>query len=94
MNSGNLLIFIEHPRHGLFARADEVEAAWSLVTPLNQTWAEWGAGGGGEGRSRSSSVARRFGALDGSLQPYEAGAWGPEAADRLLQRDGRRWRRL
>ncbi|HEV2246997.1 MAG TPA: glucose-6-phosphate dehydrogenase [Terriglobia bacterium] len=29
-----------------------------------------------------------------SLQTYEAGSWGPEAADRLLDRDGRRWHRL
>jgi glucose-6-phosphate 1-dehydrogenase len=25
---------------------------------------------------------------------YEAGSWGPEAADRLLAREGRRWRRI
>jgi glucose-6-phosphate 1-dehydrogenase len=25
---------------------------------------------------------------------YEAGTWGPDEADRLLERDGRRWRRL
>ena len=25
----------------LFTRADEVEAAWAVVTPLNRTWAEW-----------------------------------------------------
>jgi glucose-6-phosphate 1-dehydrogenase len=25
---------------------------------------------------------------------YEAGSWGPEAADELLARDGRRWRRI
>lgn len=24
---------------------------------------------------------------------YAAGAWGPEAADALMERDGRRWRR-
>jgi glucose-6-phosphate 1-dehydrogenase len=24
---------------------------------------------------------------------YEAGTWGPEAADELLHRDGRSWRR-
>ena len=77
----------------LFTRADEVEAAWSLVTPLNQAWSEWGAEGG-PSKGRSNSGARRFGKLDGSVQPYEAGSWGPEAADRLLQRDGRRWRRL
>ena len=27
----------------LFTRADEVEAAWSLVTPLAELWQEWGA---------------------------------------------------
>ena len=26
-------------------------------------------------------------------QPYAAGTWGPDAADELLQRDGRHWRR-
>ncbi|MGA9998050.1 MAG: hypothetical protein WBP93_21735, partial [Pyrinomonadaceae bacterium] len=25
---------------------------------------------------------------------YEAGTWGPQAADELIERDGRRWRRL
>ena len=28
------------------------------------------------------------------LFPYPAGSWGPEAADELLARDGRTWRRL
>jgi glucose-6-phosphate 1-dehydrogenase len=77
----------------LFTRADEVEAAWSLVTPLNEMWHEWGAGGGNE-KARAAGRRPALGRLDGSLQPYEAGTWGPEAADRLLQRDGRRWRRL
>jgi len=30
----------------------------------------------------------------GDFPNYEAGTWGPEAADDLLARDGRRWRRL
>ena len=25
---------------------------------------------------------------------YAAGAWGPDAADELMERDGRRWRRI
>jgi glucose-6-phosphate 1-dehydrogenase len=28
------------------------------------------------------------------LQEYAAGSWGPDAADQLLARDGRTWRRL
>ena len=28
------------------------------------------------------------------LHEYPAGTWGPEAADRMLERDGREWRRL
>ncbi len=28
------------------------------------------------------------------LHEYEAGTWGPEAADRLMERDGREWRHL
>jgi len=29
----------------------------------------------------------------GATHPYEAGTWGPEAADELMARDRRRWRR-
>jgi glucose-6-phosphate 1-dehydrogenase len=28
------------------------------------------------------------------IHPYEAGTWGPSASDALIERDGRRWRRL
>jgi glucose-6-phosphate 1-dehydrogenase len=31
--------------------------------------------------------------LSGQPQLYEAGSWGPDAADELLSRDGRRWRK-
>ncbi len=57
----------------LFTRADEVEAAWGIVSPIESVW-------------------RR--ADDLRPQPYEAGSWGPAAADRLIEADGRRWRRL
>ena len=62
----------------LFTRADEVEAAWSVVTPLHDVWDEWDK------------------QADPAAQPadYEAGTWGPQAADKLLEHDGRRWRRL
>ncbi|HEX6293206.1 MAG TPA: glucose-6-phosphate dehydrogenase [Herpetosiphonaceae bacterium] len=56
----------------LFARRDEVEAAWTIVEPILSTWA---------------SVPPE------DFPNYEAGTWGPEAADRLLEADGRRWRR-
>jgi glucose-6-phosphate 1-dehydrogenase len=29
----------------------------------------------------------------GDVAKYEAGTWGPEEADRLIEKDGRRWRR-
>ncbi len=56
----------------LFARRDEVEAAWTLVAPILNTWAATQAT---------------------DLPNYEAGTWGPEAADQLLEASGRRWRR-
>jgi len=62
----------------LFTRADEVEAAWGIVTPLIETWQEWD--------SKSDS--------DSEICFYDAGSWGPENADQLIERDGRRWRRL
>jgi glucose-6-phosphate 1-dehydrogenase len=56
----------------LFARADEIELAWSLVDPVAQYWDS---------------------GLGGLPRPYLPGSWGPEAADALLARDGRAWRR-
>jgi glucose-6-phosphate 1-dehydrogenase len=57
----------------LFARADEVEAAWGVVTPIINAWA--------------NQPPPHF-------PDYAAGSWGPEAADELMERDGRRWRRI
>jgi glucose-6-phosphate 1-dehydrogenase len=54
----------------LFMRADQVEAAWSVVTPVLEAW--------------------------DAVQPtdfpnYQAGSWGPEAAEVLIAQDGRSW---
>jgi glucose-6-phosphate 1-dehydrogenase len=57
----------------LFTRADEVEAAWGIATPILDSWIEEPAP---------------------AFPNYEAGTWGPEAADQLIERDGRRWRRI
>ena len=57
----------------LFTRADEVEEAWGIVTPILETWAEQPAP---------------------AFPSYPAGTWGPEAAETLIARDGRRWRRI
>jgi glucose-6-phosphate 1-dehydrogenase len=58
----------------LFTRADEVEAAWRVVTPALTVW-----------ESPTNPA---------DMPVYEAGTWEPEAAEQLLNRDGRRWRRL
>jgi len=55
----------------LFTRADEVEAAWSLVDPIESAW-------------RSGRPP---------LELYPAGTWGPDAAAKLVQGDGREWHR-
>lgn len=58
----------------LFTRADEVEAAWRIVTPVLNAWET---------------------PSDPNLMPqYEAGTWQPPEAEFLINRDGRRWRRL
>ena len=57
----------------LFTRADEVEAAWSIVTPIIDAWA--------------AEPPPEF-------PNYEAGTWGPDAADEMMAREGRRWRRI
>jgi glucose-6-phosphate 1-dehydrogenase len=54
----------------LFMRADQVEAAWSVVTTILEGW--------------ESSAAVDF-------PNYQAGTWGPEAAEALIAQDGRSW---
>lgn len=58
----------------LFTRADEVEAAWRVVTPALAAW------------DAPSDPA--------TIPQYEAGTWEPTEAELLINRDGRRWRRL
>ena len=57
----------------LFTRADEVEAAWRIASPILETW--------------ESEPAPHF-------PNYDAGTWGPDAADELIARDGQHWRRI
>ena len=57
----------------LFTRADEVEAAWSIVSPIHNAWLD---------------------SPPPELPNYPSGSWGPESAEELMERDGRRWRRL
>ncbi|HET9475900.1 MAG TPA: glucose-6-phosphate dehydrogenase, partial [Dehalococcoidia bacterium] len=57
----------------LFTRADEVEAAWSIVDDIAAGWHQ---------------------APTPEFPSYEAGSWGPQEADDLIESDGRRWRRL
>jgi glucose-6-phosphate 1-dehydrogenase len=57
----------------LFTRADEVEAAWAIATPIVESWLE---------------------AAGPAFPNYAAGTWGPEAAEALIEHDGRRWRRI
>jgi glucose-6-phosphate 1-dehydrogenase len=54
----------------LFMRADQVEAAWRVITPLLETW-------------------ETINPTD--FPNYQAGTWGPEAAENLIAQDGRNW---
>jgi glucose-6-phosphate 1-dehydrogenase len=54
----------------LFMRADQIEAAWSVVTPILESWQA---------------------AAPPSFPNYQAGTWGPEAAEALIAQDGRSW---
>jgi glucose-6-phosphate 1-dehydrogenase len=53
----------------LFPHADEVEASWRVIDPLEEAW----------------QGTKPF--------TYRSGEWGPRAADEMLARDGRTWRR-
>ncbi len=58
----------------LFARRDEVDAAWTFIDCIENAW-----------HNHATSPP---------MHEYPAGSWGPTAADELLARDGRAWRRL
>jgi glucose-6-phosphate 1-dehydrogenase len=54
----------------LFMRADQIETAWSVITPVLDVW-------------EAVSPA--------DFPNYQAGSWGPEAAEVLIAQDGRSW---
>jgi glucose-6-phosphate 1-dehydrogenase len=54
----------------LFMRADQVEAAWSIITPILEAWET---------------------VIPVDMPNYQAGTWGPEAAEALIAQDGRSW---
>jgi glucose-6-phosphate 1-dehydrogenase len=54
----------------LFKRTDQVEAAWTVVTPILEAW------------TTTTPI---------DFPNYDAGTWGPEAAERLIAQDGRSW---
>ena len=59
----------------LFTRADEVEAAWGIVSPLDETCGALGRGGGEPHQGRAEARPRG----QGLTQTYDAGTWGPAA---------------
>ena len=63
----------------LFTRADEVEAAWAIVTPIIELWQQVGRRG------------QRQTATSASTRPAPGAR---SNADELIEHDGRRWRRL
>ncbi len=63
----------------LFIRRDETEVAWDRVTRILDGWAAL------------AESAKKKGVLL-RLPQYEAGSWGPPAAEEMMRRDGRYWR--
>ena len=61
----------------LFTRSDAIEVSWRLIDAVLQGWEQ-------EAAQNSDALA--------TLLTYTQGSWGPEEADALLARDGRRWR--
>jgi glucose-6-phosphate 1-dehydrogenase len=57
----------------LFARADEVEQSWNILTPVLDYWA-------------NNPPPNDF--------IYESGSWGPKAADEMIAKEGRAWRKI
>lgn len=56
-----------------------------LFTRRDEVEAQWGY---------VMPILEYWGKNQAEFPNYRSGTWGPEAADQLIQRDGRRWRRL
>lgn len=65
-----LLLDIMRGDSTLFMRADQAEAAWSVIAPVLNAWES---------------------ARPTDFPNYQAGTWGPEAAEILTAQDGRNW---
>jgi glucose-6-phosphate 1-dehydrogenase len=65
-----LLLDVMEGDSTLFKRSDQVEAAWSIVTPVLDAWTN---------------------TMPIDFPNYDAGTWGPEAAEVLIAQDGRSW---
>ena len=65
----------------LFTRRDEVEVAWDRVTRVLDGWKIQ------EQETKAAGAPLR-------LPTYQAGTWGPDAADQLLEREQQRWRNM
>ncbi len=61
----------------LFTRADEVEAAWGIVSPLHRLWQRWDTRQGGHGATAPSSPTRR---APGDRRP-PTGSWSATDGD-------------
>ncbi len=61
----------------LFPRHEEVELSWKILDPVLEHWAAQDEKGNAKGKPDT----------------YPAGTWGPPAADAMLARSGRTWRR-
>jgi glucose-6-phosphate 1-dehydrogenase len=63
----------------LFSRTDQVDVSWAFIQPLLDAW----------GKEKGQPQKE-----DPGFPNYEAGSWGPEASNRLLESSGHVWRRL
>lgn len=60
----------------LFQRADQIETAWSIVSPILKLW----------DASKTGSLPQV-----NPFPLYSPGSWGPREADELIRSDGRQW---
>ena len=68
------------------AEADALLGDASLFTRADEVEAAW--------RIVDPIMESWLAGAEPALPNYDAGSWGPDAADALLTREGRRWRRL
>ncbi len=67
----------------LFNRSDELESSWRLISGILEGWSS--------AKPRTGRYGTKQNNNESDLPIYTPGTWGPKEAEKLLEKDGKKW---